>query len=316
MAESDYLSDGLFEKIWLNTESGVRLAVRLYPRLAPKGVVHVMHGAGEHKGRYHSLCSKLQEDGFAVIISDMRGHGESTNATYVLGYVDGVDNLLEDQALVMNVAKKRYRNAPYYIFAHSLGSMLARCFLQEHDAEVDKLVMSGMASYIPLVGIGIPLIKTINKIKGTYGYSKIVNLVKDGIGLEDDDWICNNEASMEKFRKDPYCKGFKYHNNGIATILEADNRLNEKERYHCLHPELPILSLSGAEDPITGGPEGITDSMQTLSDVGYTELHAIVYPRMKHEVIHEKEADQVLQDLFLFLEEGRVSSNLGTVSHY
>ena len=84
----------------LQASDGLLLACTLFTSEAPKGVIQMIHGAKEHKERYYDFCEFLRENGYTVLISDTRGHGASLNEKYTLGYMDGLERLIEDQRVV------------------------------------------------------------------------------------------------------------------------------------------------------------------------------------------------------------------------
>ena len=242
---------------------------------SPKAAIQIIHGLKEHKKRYYEIAEFLNKNGYAVFTSDNRGHGYSVNDEYPLGYT------------------------PLYMIGHSFGSMLARCYLQKHDDNISKLVLSGTVGYNNLVGIALLLGKAINNIKGEMGYSVILQAAADNGDIS---WVCSNEETMEKYRNDPFCTGYKYMNNSIYTIFNAMKELHNTEAYECKNPSLPILSMAGEKDPVTKGEKGIQDSIDTLQNIGYQNVSSIVYKDMLHEVFNETGKEKVYADLLNFLD--------------
>ena len=86
------------------------------------------------------------------------------------------------------------------------------------------------------------------------------------------------------------------------TIWEADAELKRFAKYECKNPALPVFSISGVEDPVTGGAKGLEDTIRTLKRIGYQNVESKVYDGMKHEVINEEGKEQVYQDILAFFE--------------
>ena len=145
----------------------------------PKAVIQIIHGLKEHKKRYYEIAEFLNKNGYAVFTSDNRGHGYSVNDEYPLGYMTDLDRMVQDQFEISSFIKSEYPNTPLYMIGHSFGSMLARCYLQKHDDNISKLVLSGTVGYNNLVGIALLLGKAINNIKGEMGYSVILQAAAD-----------------------------------------------------------------------------------------------------------------------------------------
>lgn len=286
------------EMIGLQAEDGLLLQARIYPARQAKGIVQIIHGAKEHQARYAPFAKFLQEHGFAVITSDNRGHGKSVNHAYPLGFMNGVDEMIADQFLMTQAIKERYPNIPLYLFGHSLGSVFARCYLQAYDTEIDKLILSGTVNYVPGVSLGIFLGKIITKISGPHGYNRFL----EGLSLKNqkgDAWISVSKDNLRKYRNDPLCQ-YDYQNQAVITIFEGVQRL-QKQSKMSNNPGLPILSISGAGDPITGGEKGLQDSLTRLKKAGYNPIDNIVYPNMNHEVLNEADHKIVYQDVLAFL---------------
>ena len=120
--------------------------------------------------------------------------------------------------------------------------------------------------------------------------------------MGDDSWVCSDTKVLENVRNDKLCRGYNYTNGAILTIWEADKQLHEIKNFQCKNKDLQILSVVGAEDPVTGGEKGIADTIKTLHEIGYTNIKSIIYPNMKHEVLNEIGKEKVYQDIVSFLE--------------
>lgn len=281
----------------IKAQDGLMISTALFEAENPKAVVQIIHGAKEHKERYYDFMRFLNENGYAVIISDNRGHGASVNETYSLGYMHGTDEIIRDQRLVTDYVREMYPGKPFYLFGHSFGTLLAREYLQKYDADVEKLVLSGTVNYIPVAVPGCVIGRMITKMKGEKGESKLLQSFLDG---RDNSWVVSDAAMLEKYRKDPLCCGYMYTNGALMTIFESVKRLKKYDLYGCKNAKLPILLISGEKDPITGGTKGLKDTMETLKKIGYADIRNIVYPGMKHEVLNEAGRRKVYDDVLAF----------------
>lgn len=286
------------EYINLTAKDGLELSVVLFEAQETKGLLQIIHGAQEHKERYYHFINYLNTNGFTVIISDNRGHGASVNEQYPLGYMNGVEEIIEDQVMITDYIKSRFPGKELYLFGHSLGSLFARCYLQKHDYKIKKLVMSGTANYVSLVGVGIFLGKIITFFSGEHGYSKVLRNLNGN--SKDDSWLSANQENLIAYRNDPLCQ-FNYQNNGMLTVFEADWNLHQYQKYPCHNPELEILSVVGEDDPVTGGEKGLQDSFDALRKIGYKHVSSKVYTGMRHEVLNEVDNQRVYEDIVQFL---------------
>lgn len=285
----------------LNMPDGLPLSVALFEAAEPKALIQIIHGAKEHKGRYYVMSRFFYEQGYTVLLSDNRGHGRSVSAAFPLGHMEDIAQLITDQLHLTRFLKDRAPGKPLYLYGHSFGTLIARCYLQKHDDEIDKLLMSGAPNYQSLSGIGLLLGGLFATFKGTKGVSPFLEHLS-GLDGKDISWVVKNEVERKAYQQDPYCVGYPYTIGALRTISQSDHELKQFAHYCCKNPGLPILSLSGEEDPITGGEKGLRDTMANLSRIGYRNVRRKVYPGMRHEIHHEHGCGQVYRDMIAFFE--------------
>ena len=85
---------------FLPTADGLMLSIALFEHESPKALLQIIHGSVEHKGRYYEFAQYMNDNGFAVIVSDNRGHGLSVDKQYPLGYMDSFQKIIDDQYLI------------------------------------------------------------------------------------------------------------------------------------------------------------------------------------------------------------------------
>jgi alpha-beta hydrolase superfamily lysophospholipase len=125
----------------LTTTDGLTLHVREWPRPDARGTVLIVHGLGEHIGRYAHIAAQLNAWGWNVVGHDQRGHGASEGAR---GALAQRDDLLRDLALVIDAVRAQ-NPGPLVLFGHSLGGLVAARFVAERLRAVDALVLSSPA---------------------------------------------------------------------------------------------------------------------------------------------------------------------------
>ena len=116
-------------------------------RVAPRGVIQIVHGMVEHVGRYDEFARFLVEQGFVVCAADHIGHGKSVASADELGClpVDGKETLIEDVHELRKTVTARYsRQTPYIMFGHSMGSFVTRAYLAHHGEDVAAAVICGV----------------------------------------------------------------------------------------------------------------------------------------------------------------------------
>lgn len=182
------------------TADGLTLHVQHWPANDPaRGTVLIVHGLGEHIGRYATLASRLNGWGWHAVGHDQRGHGRSDGAR---GAIARRDALLHDLALVIDAVKAGLP-APLVLLGHSLGGLVAARFVaggtevNPRDVpwfrDVDALVLSspafdpGMrATQKMLLAVLAPLVPNVR--------------VHNGLKPE---WISRDAAIVDAYRSDP-----------------------------------------------------------------------------------------------------------------
>lgn len=289
----------------LTASDGLKLSTVIFeatnPNTSTKALVQIIHGAQEHKGRYYELAEVLKNHGYTVVLSDIRGHGESVSKDIPQGYMDSLEQVIADQKLISDTIKSLYPGKPLYLYGHSLGSLFARCYLQAHDNEIEKLILSGTVDYRSIVKVGVLLTKLFTLISGKHGHSRLLDHLL-GINGKDDSWVSVNVTNREKRRSDPHFFT-SYENAASLTIATSNLTQRDFAKFKCQNPNLKILSITGEHDPITGGPKGLDSSIKALEKVGYKNIESKVYKGLRHEVIHEDESEKqkVFADLLAFI---------------
>lgn len=287
----------------LPTENRTKLSLLELPveGQAPKAVVQIIHGALEYKERYLPLAEYLRDHGFAVVLSDNRGHGHSTSEDNPFGLMPGVDRLIADQVMISDWIKSRYPDTPLDLFGHSMGSMLARIYLQRHDARVHKLVMTGTVYYNRLAPLGLKIISAVHLFKQDHEFSDLVSKVC-GNSINGYDWLSFNKENIREVRADKRMVK-RYPIGSMRTMIKANERLRDVDDFTCANPNLPILNLVGDHDRIAGGRRGIASTVNLLLKAGYHDVTTRVMPHMKHELLMEKERQKVFKLILDFLED-------------
>ena len=289
---------------------GQTLSAVAYSPKKPTGIVQLVHGMSEHVGRYEQMMTFFAENGYVACAHDHRGHGDSVAKNDDLGYfgADGTARaLVEDTVQFTRLMKEWYPDLPVYLYGHSMGSMVVRCYIQEHDDEIEKLIVSGSPNANPFVGIAVKLAGAVKAIKGERHRSKTLKSLSTGSSEkrfpEDGDlgWLTSDKAVQQQFREDEKC-GAVFTANGFQNLFHVLKNTYDKKRYKVGNPSLPIHFVAGAEDPIIGDEKKWLYGQEMLRKVGYTDVTGKLYEGMRHEPHNEIGKEIVWQDLLDFIE--------------
>jgi len=139
-----------FEFGW-STPDGVEIFARQWHAddAPPRAVVALIHGLGEHSGRYQHVADFLTRNGVAVLAHDQRGHGRTNG---IRGHVPSLDHAMDDVQKLLDVAAQRYPGLPVFLYGHSMGGLFVLYFaLQRRPRLAGTIVTSpGLVKYEPV----------------------------------------------------------------------------------------------------------------------------------------------------------------------
>lgn len=292
----------------LKAKDGYKLDLGIFPVENPRGCVQIMHGMEEHKARYARLAERLNGAGYAVVASDMRGHGDKTPVPGFFKEKDGYRYLLSDQKRITNYIRMRFGVEKVLIFAHSMGTIIARNLLQTESQNYEKVVLSGYpySPGKPVCVFGVCICNLAAAIFGPQHDSKFVaGLVTGNFNKSipepktEVDWISYNEENVRAYMEDPLC-GRRFRVSANRDLLQMVFNMSCAGRYRNVNAELPIFLMRGDADPCTGFDKGAAASENTLKKAGFRNIRTKVYPHMRHELLNELEGDRVIDDMIQF----------------
>ena len=296
------------ENLFIEGAQGYKLSLALFPVEKPKAVLQIVHGMQEHKERYYAFGEFLASHGYAVVVSDMRGHGVDAPELGHIADKGGENILLEDQRTIYECIKEKFGDAPVYLFGHSMGSIIARVLMQSDSKKYVKAILSGYVSPNPASPVAVFLGNIVRGCSGPKKSSKMLASLALGPYTKavkerktDLDWLSYNEENVAKYIEDPYC-GITFSNGSFSALFHLLNWMGKAKRYQDVHADMPILLAGGEEDPCTGGEKGRANSKKVLEKAGFTDISVITYPKMRHEILNEKECAKVYQDILDFME--------------
>ena len=297
-----------FRGITLPSADGYPLAVRIYEAETPKAVVKCIHGMEEHQARYQFFAETLQKAGYTVVTADLRGHGPTAPKAGHIADRDGHLRLMEDEETILKDIHSRWAGVPVVLFGHSMGTIIARVFLQKWSRDFHKVVLSGYPNPNSAAGAGLLLTGMLSSIRGAKGYSRLV----DGMVLgpfskavpnakTPEDWLSVNPDNVERYREDPLC-GARFTLGSYSALFSLIRMMGEAARYEEVQTELPILLISGRDDPCTGGDKGRADSEAVLRKAGFLQLETITLDGMRHEILNETGRETVFARILEFMD--------------
>lgn len=247
---------------------------------SPKAALLLIHGLGEHSGRYTTLVEALTQLGVAVFTFDGRGHGKS-DLPKPKAYVDSYDQYLEDIHVLFGKVKAYVPGVPAFIFGHSMGGGLAAAYALKFRPETQGIILSAPA--IKEADGTSPLLVAISGI-----LNKIAPKLK-ALAL-DIEGVSRIPEEVEKYRKDPMVYQDKIPVRTGYELLQMMRFIQSNASEF----DFPFLIMHGTADRLTN-PAG----SQLLFDRSPASDKTIrVFEGAYHELLNDLDRDEVL-DLIL-----------------
>ncbi len=246
----------------------------------PRATVLIVHGLGEHAGRYTHVADALVHAGFAVRAYDHQGHGRSAGRRGTLHTPDG---LLQDLCTVIDDTRRRLPHRPLVLLGHSMGGLVVARAVAQQLRPIDALVMSS-----PALGIHA---NPVQKLLLTVLPDLLPNLTL-GNGL-DPQWIARDAAVVRAYREDPLVHDRISPRLGAWIWREGPKTLES-----ALHWPLPTLLLYAGTDKLVDPAASDVFAQRAPRD----RVSAQRCEAMYHEVFNDPEQDQVLATLTQWLQ--------------
>lgn len=279
--------------------------IRVTPDGERKAVVQILHGMCEHKERYLPFMEYLAEQGYASVIHDHRGHGESVKESEDYGYFyeEGATSIVEDVYQINQFTKESFPELPCYLMGHSMGSLVARAYIKKYDHTVSGLIVCGSPSDNPMSGFGIAMAKAGGKLFGEKQKATALQGImfkNHNKGITDPSsvnaWICANESVVSAYDEDELC-GFTFTYNGMENLCRLVQAVYGKNGWEMNQKSLPIHFISGKEDPCLTSEKKFIQAVDHVRNRGYQNVSYTLYEGMRHEILNEAENRKVYQDV-------------------
>lgn len=285
----------------------------------PRAVVQLIHGIGEHIGRYERFAAFLATQGYLVCGNDAVGHGRTAVAAEEFGLLPGkdpVDVLVRDVDALRRTVERGVASAfgdadiPLFLFGHSMGSLVLRCYLPRFgDGLAGAIVCGTTMPPRPLSWLGVMASKALVAIKGPRAKSRLLHRLAYGVyshKIKDArtpfDWISSDPNEVDEFIRDE-ATGFMFSAAIYLALTEAAYTAARRSALSGIPPKLPILLVSGDEDPVGDCGRQVERLATRMRAAGVRSVTMKLYGGMRHEILNEYGKDEVFADVVSWMEE-------------
>jgi alpha-beta hydrolase superfamily lysophospholipase len=254
------------------------------PEEEEKAVLLVVHGLGEHIGRYMNLVNYLTPQGFAVCGLDHQGHGKSGGEREM---VESFDDFTHTLSIFHKMVTGWHEGKPIFLVGNSMGGIIAAYYLLEHQSAFKGAVLLSPAfkPNIPrsTLIMGMIMGGVLSRLTPRMGIWKV-----DPSGVSRDQQVVQDYISdpLVHHGEMPVRLGFVL-SKSTKHVLQVAGRIT-----------LPIIVLHGEADSLVS-PEG---AQMFYDKAGSEDKTMKIYPGLYHELLNEPEKNQVFADLETWLE--------------
>ncbi len=280
------------------------------PEGTPKGVFQVVHGMAEHVGRYDGFMEKVCEDGWLVCGCDHLGHGGPARDDSELGFIaerDGWKLLVKDVEVFKKAVAQEYGDYPYVLMGHSMGSFIVRLAAVMNEPP-EKLIVMGTGGPNPAAGAGIALASVISAFKGKKGYSDFLENMafqsynarfKDDPDPDPFSWLSVDKENRTRYMEDKR-SGFRFTVSALKDLVTLNKKSGEKSCFAAMDKKMPVLLVSGAEDPVGSYGAGVKQVYEAMKAEG-VPAEMKLYEGARHEILNDFCKDEVVKDILEFI---------------
>jgi len=302
-------------------------------------MLQILHGMAEHIERYRHFAEFCTGRGYIVFGHDHIGHGKSVKSEEQWGLLpmNGKDILIEDAHKLRLMMQERFAEGtggdkgtgrlspcqegdkrpvplspcvPYLMLGHSMGSFVERLYLTLYGEGVTAAIISGTGQQSPLLSAsGAFIARLLSATKGKDYRSPLLYELSVGTASKQIenahtplDWLSTDEAVVADYAADPGC-GFRFGSSANYAITSLTGSMVKRKTIAAVPAALPLLFISGEEDPVGGKGVGVKQAVKLFRDTGHTDVTLILYEGMRHEVLNEVNKAQVYQDIAEWIEE-------------
>jgi len=247
-----------------------------------RAVLAVIHGFGEHCGRYLNVVNHLTPLGYGVYGFDLRGHGRSPGQR---GHIQSWDEYRGDLRAFLQKVSPQEPTPPVFLLGHSMGALIALDYLLHNPAGLRGAIVSGAP--LEPVGVAKPFLVLLARV-----LSRVWPRFSLPLGL-DPKGISRDTDVVKAYEADPLV-------HGKTTVRWGTEILQTIEwvKAHAAQVSIPIFLIHGGSDPLNS-PDGTSSFFEKIT---YPDKEMKIYPGSYHEVHNDLDYGQVIKDMAQWLE--------------
>ncbi|HEY9077379.1 MAG TPA: lysophospholipase [Anaerolineaceae bacterium] len=246
-----------------------------------KGAVILVHGLGEHCGRYEYVAQKLTASGYTLVGFDLRGHGKSPGKrghTYF-------EVVKDDISIVKETVTKRYPGTKQWIYGHSMGGNLVLNYLLTRKPQFTGAIVTspGLKTGVPLSPLKKAFAKIASRILPAY-------TIPNGLDLQN---LSRDPDVIARYQADPLVHPYISARLGNDLLTSGEMIVEQAANFG----DVPLLLMQGTADHIVN-----PDVTQKFAESYTGKINYIPWKGFYHELHNEPEKELVLDTIIQWME--------------
>ena len=266
----------------ISSVDGKQLFTREWkPNRETRAVITLIHGLGEHSGRYDHVAAALNAAGYAVMAPDLRGHGHTEG---IRGHIPSYEIAMEDIRCATEEAGRHYPALPQFLYGHSLGGNLVLYYLLTRKPALRGAIVTspGLAPGTPVTGLKLAAARLMYRVIPAFTMANGLDMT----GLSRDPTV------SQRAKADP-----DYHSQVSARLgLDAINQGAWIQNQKGPVP-IPLLLMQGSADRVVNLAATRRFAGNITGDVTYKE-----WDGWFHELHNEPGQAEVFQTIITWLD--------------
>lgn len=249
----------------------------------PKGIVHLVHGIGEHSGRYAHVAEVLGDSGYNVVSFDLRGHGLSEGKR---GYTPDFDHLMDDVQIFIETSIHHIGNSmPKFLYGHSLGANIVLNYCLRRSPDLAGVIATGPSFELAFAPPKLKLL--VGKV--------MANLIPSLImpnGLEQNH-LSRDQAVVQAYKDDIYVHDHLSARLGMDILESGQFAFNRADEW-----KHPLLLMHGTADQITSHK-----ASQEFAQKANGHVELVLWDGFYHEIHNDFGKEDVFTKMISWLDE-------------
>ncbi len=284
--------------------------LRWEPEGEPVAVLQIVHGFGGHSGRYDHFARYMASRGFLVVAADHMGHGSSVGQNVPRGHFSGGwFKAVADVHRLLKTTCMEYPKIPYILLGQSMGSYMVRSLMIQYPrCGVSAVILCGTGwKHRGVLNSGIAAATLVGKAQGfDKPSSQLTEMMFSGYSSRIEhrrtrfDWLSRNSRMVDAYLNDSRC--FHQTTPGLMRDMLTGMKFNqEPENLNRMRKDLPVMMLSGGDDPAGNYGEGVKKTVQAFTQAGMENVSVRLYPLCRHDLFNELNREEIYKHILAWI---------------